>query len=82
MVKIMDKLTIAARAGEGFFKSYVSSIKLAEKREIEGHVKGWSEEDYFFTYKGKKYRVNEYIVPNENGTSIYSAKYRYELIEL
>lgn len=78
----MDRLTIAARAGKGFYKSYIRNIRLAESRPIKGHKKGWSENDYFFTYKGREYRINEYICPNENEEVIYSAKFRYELIEL
>ncbi len=80
--KDMDKLTIASRAGKGFYKSYVRNIRLAECRPIEGHKSGYSEKDYFFTYKGKEYRVNEYICPDKNGVVIYSAKFRYELVEL
>jgi len=78
----MDRLTIAARAGKGFYKSYVRNIRLAESRPIKGHKEGWSEKDYFFTYKGKEYRINEHICPNKNGEVVYSAKFRYELIEL
>lgn len=78
----MDRLTIASRAGKGFFKSYVRNIRLAEHRPIEGHEAGFSENDYFFTYKGKEYRINQYICPSKNGEVIYSAKFRYELVEL
>lgn len=78
----VDALTIASRAGKGFFKSYVKNIRLAEIRPIEGHKAGYTEKDFFFSYKGKEYRVNEYIVPNADGEKIYSAKYRYELIAL
>lgn len=78
----MDKFTIAARAGEGFYKSYVRNIQRIEIREIPEHVKGWTEEDYTFSYKGKNYRVNEHICANAEGEVKYSAKYRYELVEL
>lgn len=78
----MDKLTIASRAGKGFFKSYVRNIRLAECRTIKGHKEGYNEKDYFFTYKGKEYRVNEHICPNKSGEVIYSAKFEYELVEL
>lgn len=77
----MDALTIASRAGKGFYKSYVKNIKLAECRPIPGHKEGWDEKDYFFDYKDKKYRINESICPNDKGEIIYSAKYRYELVE-
>lgn len=49
----MDKQTIAARAGKGFYKSHVRNIELAEAREIPGHLAGYVEQDYFFTYKGE-----------------------------
>lgn len=78
----MEKSTIAARAGKEFYKSYIKNIKLAESRTIKGHEAGFTEEDYFFTYKGKKYRVNEHICPNKAGEVVYSAKYEYELVEL
>ena len=78
----MEKSVIAARAGKGFYKSYVKNIRLAEVREIPNHITGWVEEDYFFTYKGKEYRVNQYICPNSEGEVKYSAKYEYKLIEL
>lgn len=82
MVNIMDKSTIASRAGKGFFKTYIKNIKLVEEREIKGHKEHWSEKDFTFEHKGKRYRVNEHIQPNKNGEVIYSAKYVYELIEL
>jgi hypothetical protein len=78
----MDRLTIASRAGKGFFKSYVRNIRIAEQRVIPDHVEGFIERDYFFSHKGKEYRVNEYIVPNDKGEVKFSAKYRYEVVEL
>ena len=77
----MDKQTIAARAGKGFYKSYVRNLELAETREIPGHVAGYVEKDYFFTHKGRRYRVNEYICPNKDGEVKHSAKFRYEVTE-
>lgn len=85
----MNREIIASRANEGnkeagvkFYKSYVTGIKLAEVRKIPEHVAGYVEEDYFFNYKGKTYRVNEHIVPNKDGVIKFSAKYRYTLEEL
>lgn len=78
----MDKLTIASRAGKGFYKSYIRNIRLAETRPIKGHKAGYSENDYLFTYKGKEYRVNEHICPNQDSAVTYSAKFEYELVEL
>ena len=78
----MDKLTIASRAGKGFFKSYIRNIQLAECRQIAGHKAGYCEKDYFFAYKGEKYRVNEHLCPNEKGELIYSAKYKYTVEKL
>lgn len=80
----MDKLTIASRAsmsGKKFFKSYVKNIRVAEIRDI-GHVAGWVEADYFFTYKGNEYRVNQYFVPNDNGIKKFSAGCIYRLEEV
>lgn len=80
------KSVLAVRAtgatGEKFYKSYIKEIKLVEERFIPGHVSGWTEKDYFFEYKGKEYRVNEHICPNKDGEVKYSAKYRYETIQL
>lgn len=79
----MKKEIIVARvnmAGTRIFKSYITNVKLVETRDIKEHVKGWKEDDYTFLYKGVKCRVNRYIVPNSNGESKYSAKYKYEFI--
>lgn len=78
----MDKATIAARAGKHFYKSYIKNVQRVEVREIPNHVKGWTEEDYTFAYKDRNYRVNEHICANKDGEVKYSAKYRYDLIEL
>lgn len=85
-MKKIDKSTLAARAtgasGKKFYKSYVKNIRFAEFRNITGHKEWFTEIDFFFSYKGKEYRINEYICPNSNGEVIYSAKYKYELVEL
>lgn len=76
---------VAARAsscGKRFAKSYVKNIRLEERRRIPGHLAGYCEEDYSFEYKGRRYRVNKYIVPNSSGEVIYSAKFRFELVEV
>lgn len=74
---------IATRATKAsnlkFYKSYIKEVKLAEVRMIPGHKARWREEDYYFKYKGKQYRINEHIKPNENGEIIYSASWNYEL---
>ena len=79
----MDKFTIASRAthatGRKFYKSYVKNIKLADARPIPNHKAGNVEYDYFFDYKGVRYRVNEHICPNDRGEVIYSEKYKYTL---
>lgn len=79
----MRKETIVARVnttGEKIFKSYITNIQLIETRNIKGHKAGLQEKDYTFLYKGVKCRINGYIVPDNNGEVIYSAKYRYEFI--
>ena len=81
-MKNIDVSTIAARAGKSFYKSYIRNIRLVELRKIVDHVKNYVEKDYTFNYKGKTYRVNQHIVPNENGVCKYSAEYTYETIEL
>lgn len=81
-MKNIDASTIAARAGKGFYKSYVKNIRLAEKRAVSNHVKNYVEKDYIFDYKGKTYRVNQHIVPNAEGEVKYSAEYRYETKEI
>lgn len=83
----MNKETIVSRVnnnklGIKFYKSYVTGIKKVETREIPEHVCGWCEEDYMFNYKGRQYKVNQYIVPNENGIVKFSAKYRYTVEEV
>ena len=72
----------ASKDGQKFYKSYIKNIKLVETREIKDHVKGYLEKDYTFEYKGKIYRVNQYIVPNKDGEVKYSAEYRFETIEI
>lgn len=78
----MDRSTIVARAGKGFYKSYVRNIRLAERRPIPEHKEHFVEKDYLFDYKGKSYRVNEHIVPDKKGEVKYSAAFRYDLIAL
>lgn len=74
------KRMIAARTG--LFKSYIRGISVAEVRPIKNHVCGWVERDYNFYYRGKAYRVNEYICANDKGEVKYSSKFRYELVEV
>ncbi|MCI8963755.1 MAG: hypothetical protein HFG37_08590 [Eubacterium sp.] len=78
----MKKSTIASRAGEGFYKSYIRNIQIADRRAIKGHKWKYNEEDYFFTYKRERYRVNQYICPDKKGEVIYSAKFQYEVIKI
>ena len=79
---IATRATSGSKDGQKFYKSYIKNITSAGYREIPGHVKGYLEKDYTFEYKGKKYRVNQYIVPNKDGEVKYSAEYRYETVEL
>lgn len=71
------KSVIANRAtyasGTKFFKSYVKNIKVADRR-ANGCNCFNMETDYFFTYKGVRYRVNQH---RKGG--IYSADFRYTL---
>lgn len=63
-----DKRMIAARANTAieetrFYKSYIRNACLADEREVSNLWEGaecaiW-ETDWFFTYKGKDYRVNQ-----------------------
>lgn len=76
------KRVIAARAGEGFYKSYIKNIKVAAVRRIPGHRLDWDEIDYTFEHKGKSYRINERIVPDEKGNKIFSAKKEWTLEEI
>lgn len=78
----MDRTTIEARAVEGFFKSYVRNIQLAEQRAVKDHAGHFVEKDYTFDYKGKSYRVDEHLVPNPNGEVKYSMKTEYETVAL
>lgn len=80
------KALIASRATEAtvkkFYKSYIKDLKLVEERPIKDHLAGWTEKDYTFSYKDVSYRLIEKIVPTPNGLVAYSAKYRYEIIQL
>lgn len=82
----MNNQTIAARAsqasGKTFFKSYIKDIQLVETRPIKDHPLGFREVDCTFSYKGNAYRINSYICPNEDGETKFSARFRYELVEL
>lgn len=78
----MNKETIVSRAnnnklGVKFYKSYVTNVKRVEVRDVPEHVLRYIEEDYIFSYKGKKYRVNEHIVPNKEGSVKFSARFNY-----
>ena len=68
------KAMIASRTG--LYKSYIKNVKVEAVRSF-GHVAGWSEYDYSFTYKGKKYICEEHFVGNKK----YSAQREYTLKE-
>lgn len=81
----MDKRTIASRCSgtlKGIYKSYIKNIKLVEVREIPEHITGRVEKDYTFEHKGKKYRINQHIVPDKDGIVKYSCQYKYEAFEI
>lgn len=69
------KEVLASRTG--LFKSYIKNIKVEAVRSF-GHVSGWSEYDYSFTYKGKRYICEEHFT----GNKMYSAKREYILKEV
>lgn len=76
------KAVIAARAGKGFYKSYITNVRLVATREIPGHKMGWCERDYTFEHKGKSYRINEEIVADAEGNKIYSAERKWTVKEI
>lgn len=69
------KAMLASRTG--LYKSYIRNINVEAVRSF-GHVAGWCEVDYAFSYKGKRYICEEHFTGNKK----YSAKREYILKEV
>lgn len=73
--------SVAKAQGMNIKKSYIRKVDRVSYTDV-GNVAGYLEEIYVFEHKGENYLLNRQIVPNKEGSKMYSAKMSYEIIKM